>query len=96
MVKWFFKFQITCHVLILTPFVVPENLAPFIVTPETKSLDFPDPKLPMLISLLLQTQSHLKIIIAMCEQVSTILKVLFISSQLRYTEDCDDYVVEGT
>jgi hypothetical protein len=38
----------TCHVLILTPLVVPENLAPLTVIPETNSLAPPSPKLPML------------------------------------------------
>lgn len=42
--------SITFQVLILTPFVVPYNLAPFMVTPETKDSEFPDPKLPILSS----------------------------------------------
>jgi len=34
--------------LILTPFCVPYSLAPFTKTSETKALEFPEPKLPML------------------------------------------------
>jgi hypothetical protein len=42
------NFEITGQVLIRTPFLVPEILAPFTITPETNSFDFPAPKLPIL------------------------------------------------
>jgi hypothetical protein len=39
---------LTCQVFILTPFVVFESIALFTITSETKSVELPAPKLPML------------------------------------------------
>jgi hypothetical protein len=39
---------LTCQVFILTPFVVFESIALFTFTSETKSVELPAPKLPML------------------------------------------------